>query len=416
MADQIINGICLIDPFLYDKGGHCFNYAYSFYKTAVNRKLRFMVLSNLGCCDEVKSLLPVMPVFRQRFMENSLWRRLPGANMISNYISLCRDFESANLDFLDDKWLVYFVNPEPLDMLAWAAIVKHKVKTLPTVIYMLRYGCNCNQKRILDKNAMRYKLAFSLLKRHKHFYNIHLVSDSELLAYDYQQLTEMPISVVPIPHTIGDFDNKSDCMRQKNKLTIVIPGRFTPDKGASTIVAIIDKLVCTGNIDNYMFKIQCYGNNEYDVHTLENIELLKHMDTQHVILLQDILDSNDYYRLLADADIVMLPYQASRYRGTSGPFTEALAMGKPVIVTDNTWMSNQLKLLDTGIVCPEGDTDAFIQALLEMKTHLPQFVQRANDNRARWACYHSPENFINEIINIANSTTTQSIRECDRCG
>jgi glycosyltransferase involved in cell wall biosynthesis len=78
------------------------------------------------------------------------------------------------------------------------------------------------------------------------------------------------------------------------------------------------------------------------------------------------LDAGALSRVVAQADVVLLPYD-SREQVTSGVLVEALAAGKPVIATG---FPHAVELLGggTGLVVPHGDSAAMARALRRVLT------------------------------------------------
>ena len=78
------------------------------------------------------------------------------------------------------------------------------------------------------------------------------------------------------------------------------------------------------------------------------------------------LDARALSRVVAQADVVLLPYD-SREQVTSGVLVEALAAGKPVIATG---FPHAVELLGggTGLVVPHGDSAAMARALRRVLT------------------------------------------------
>src|SRR6185369_9537754 len=69
---------------------------------------------------------------------------------------------------------------------------------------------------------------------------------------------------------------------------------------------------------------------------------LEKLEGERVQLVREPVDSKRYYEILSMADIVVLPYRERNYRArTSGVLVEALAAGKPVVVTKGTWLEEQ---------------------------------------------------------------------------
>lgn len=68
------------------------------------------------------------------------------------------------------------------------------------------------------------------------------------------------------------------------------------------------------------------------------------LDSERVLsFLDDKLTSEAYGAVLNRADAVLAPYWCQVYVSrTSGIVAEALAVGKPMIVTEDTWLSDQI--------------------------------------------------------------------------
>ena len=71
---------------------------------------------------------------------------------------------------------------------------------------------------------------------------------------------------------------------------------------------------------------------------------LEAMLRDHVTLITQPLDPNEYRALVLGAHIILLPYdRTAYYAGSSGILAEALAAGVPVVVPAGTWMAAQLR-------------------------------------------------------------------------
>ncbi len=102
----------------------------------------------------------------------------------------------------------------------------------------------------------------------------------------------------------------------------------------------------------------------------------------NVTFLQETLSTDAYYRLLGQADAVLLPYDAKIYRSrSSGVLTEALAAGKPVVVTENTWLSDQMTAFGGGVICRSGDPADLARAIRELGADYDAHRQRAEMGR-----------------------------------
>jgi glycosyltransferase involved in cell wall biosynthesis len=94
------------------------------------------------------------------------------------------------------------------------------------------------------------------------------------------------------------------------------------------------------------------------------------------------LDARGLSQMVAQADVVLLPYD-SREQVTSGVLVEALAAGKPVIATA---FPHAVELLGggAGLVVPHGDSAAMAGALRRVLTE-PGLAARLGDAAAALA-------------------------------
>jgi glycosyltransferase involved in cell wall biosynthesis len=130
----------------------------------------------------------------------------------------------------------------------------------------------------------------------------------------------------------------------------------------------------------------------------------KRLGLANVQLIERALLEDEYYRLLQEADVVVIPFRKNEYHArTSGTFTEALAAGKPVVVTRGTWMSDQLERFGAGITFRDGDVDDLARAILDVRDQYPRLAKQALNRRGAWIAYHNPEHFLDELLKLASS-------------
>jgi glycosyltransferase involved in cell wall biosynthesis len=88
----------------------------------------------------------------------------------------------------------------------------------------------------------------------------------------------------------------------------------------------------------------------------------------------------------------VLPRLLRLYRSqTSGPFVEALAAGKPVVVTDNSWMADQLKKYGAGTTFEDQDSGGLADAIRRLASNYNEFRARACRAAKEWASFHNPD-------------------------
>lgn len=108
------------------------------------------------------------------------------------------------------------------------------------------------------------------------------------------------------------------------------------------------------------------------------------------------LDDGAYRAWLALADLILLPYEAAHYRArASGVFADAVAAGKPVVVSDGTTMADHLRAEEaTGLVVRRHAPDAFADAVLHAAANLPALASAAQQRSAAWRSLQSGPRFL----------------------
>jgi glycosyltransferase involved in cell wall biosynthesis len=82
---------------------------------------------------------------------------------------------------------------------------------------------------------------------------------------------------------------------------------------------------------------------------------------------------------------------------------EALGLGKPVIVTEGTWMSAQLQKFGAGLTFRDQDPDDLARAICAARLEYPRLAEQAAARREEWVAYHNPESFVHELLKVAGS-------------
>jgi glycosyltransferase involved in cell wall biosynthesis len=174
------------------------------------------------------------------------------------------------------------------------------------------------------------------------------------------------------------------------------------EKGFGILVGAMDVLASSRRLGGLTVTIQTNLNSADEALASPLLAHLRRLDGSAVRLLDGPLDQAAYQAELTAADMVLLPYIASEYGSrTSGPFAEALAAGKPVIVPRATWMSDQLHRFGAGLTFADGDAVDLARAITEGLTRIPELAGKANLGRAAWLRTHNPASFVDHLLDAA---------------
>ncbi len=131
------------------------------------------------------------------------------------------------------------------------------------------------------------------------------------------------------------------------------------------------------------------------------LEHIKKLSGPNLAVIERTLGEADYHALLLSADVVLVPYERPHYVSrTSGVFVEAIANGKPVVVTGRTWMSRQLGDSGAGIVFDDSDPKNLADAIAEAARRLPELREKTEKFRAEYGRFHNPGAFLRALMRL----------------
>ena len=380
--------VIIIDPNLVDFSGHHFEYNFSIAKAAQRKGDQVTVLGHQHIDTEIRDQLQVLPSFRM-----TIW---DGFQRYPRYHPFIRSLVS-NFSFLFDL----------LKGLRSIHSKQHSIQIFHTLTRHQLLGCALYSLFFQPKNAravffLRYQpqfyegrqgsLIFWLFQMARRRSNFDFYTDSEILADDFVELLNVVTLVAPIPHS---HPGHSDWVPNSKKMRLVSLGNAREEKGILDLFSAIDEFAL-GQNSGIEFVLQINSPDDQIKPMLEAFIKKSHPNVQ---LIDHALNSADYLALLQSADIVLLPYWNTVYKGrTSGPFLEALSAGKPVITSKGTWMSQELKKYGAGILCESKNPEDLAQAIGEACSNLPELKARAIADRPKVLAFHNSDRFLQELI------------------
>lgn len=173
-----------------------------------------------------------------------------------------------------------------------------------------------------------------------------LHTDTHLLSEAFANVCRVPFATAPIPFDQTLLRQSAAARRKRrsgDKLTIVYLGDAREEKGYQHLPQALSCLwkdyVEPGRV---RFVVQSNfntpGGEPGILSASQNLA-----GFPHTTLKSEPLQPAEYYQILADADIVLIPYSAQRYRyRSSGVLVEAMGAGKPVVTSAGSWMATQV--------------------------------------------------------------------------
>jgi len=123
-----------------------------------------------------------------------------------------------------------------------------------------------------------------------------------------------------------------------------------------------------------------------------------------VRLLPDVLPRSAYIAWMQRADLVLLPYDPTRFRArTSGIFVEAIVAGRTPVVTDGTWMAHELRQHHLEQLILDWDSPTILADLLRVARD-PTLPAQLARMQAAYADYHSVPGYARVIQRVFAET------------
>lgn len=402
-----INGICLIKPWLKNYHGHFYNYATSILRGASSRGLQFKVMANAECSSAIQHALPLHNVFPQPnpFFTRSKYHILLFAPFGYNF-AIYRGLKSKQMDFLNEQWVVLVGTADYTNLFALAAWLRcFKPEQAPMLVLTLRLTHYRTDLHRWSPQVVWYWAGLKLIEKLAHRYRVCLVTDSDILIEESRKITSLPVHVLPIPHVDNVNIATRSSIQNRKAIKMTSLGTARDVKGFIVLAEAIKQLHDRQDLTGLAFHLHVFCNASTcgpDIRSpeiLNAVNTLKSLNSPVITFADNPLSESDYNKDISDSDVILIPYWQFKYASnTSGIFAEALAAAKPVIVTEGTWMSAQLDKYGSGVTFQDRNVDDLVRAILYVRDNFIYYEQRARERQQDWISYHSPENFVSEIL------------------
>ena len=176
---------------------------------------------------------------------------------------------------------------------------------------------------------------------------VRFYTDTVQLTDAYRRMARLPFKTLPIPfrqdYLVDAQAKRATQAASKRPLTFIYLGDARIEKNFHYLPDAIAALHAKyGRAGRVRFRLQCNFNTPGgEPHQLAAVQRLGQFSEDYVRLVDKPMGSAEYYQMLSDADVVLIPYSPSRYRErSSGVLVEAMAAGKPVITSRGSWMDS----------------------------------------------------------------------------
>lgn len=408
----------LVDNTLSNQAGHHFNYALSISKACSETGTECRVLANKALGEALHTELGAKGVFGSTIHERALspfpekWGQITDQyNLMHGSVVFARELEQALRDGVAAGDCVFLPNANPEQILAVAALIeRHAVYRYVEFVLLLRYtlsssiGPLAQRKVIPDAKAVwRHRLAIERLCEVRNATKVRWATDSMQLAQEYDELFGIRCEVLPIPHTHPTSDIPSELVPPKvaGRKRVVFLGDAREEKGFELLTSLVRTWPKSGPLAEVEFIFQAVITSGFHAPMYEHIETMRKLAHPLFRLVPKVLGASEYNSLLRSADVVLLPYDAGTYKGrTSGPFMEAICLGKPVVAPKGTWMQHQLGNSEAGVLFQSGNPSEFCRAVVSVIQRYDAHATAARELGAALSQANNPVAMVRTLMGI----------------
>lgn len=344
----------IVDQGLRHLGGHHAEYTLSVASEAAKR-VSVTILAHARCEITESPGIRILPTFRFE------WTQAQRARATADYdpaisftpwlfLANLREGLAAATASHEDHVFVHSIGFDEIEDILTLVMTADRLD-LPTFHILLRRDLD----EISGSPARRDRFAVYLRAFASLAYWPDLVrfyTDTEQLSGDYARETGVPFSTLPIPFDENALEAAlhTRTLQQRPSQPVIVGylGDARPEKGYQFLPTVAKALLGTYlSCGKARLRLQSsfyFPGGELGMSGARRV--LEEFGPNAVELLYEPMPQEEYYRQLADMDIVVLPYIADRYRRrSSGIFAQAVAAGKIVIVPRGTTMWAEAKRL-----------------------------------------------------------------------
>lgn len=172
---------------------------------------------------------------------------------------------------------------------------------------------------------------------------VRFYTDTDQLSSQYSSAIGIEFTTMPVPfrHDLLQAGNR---VRSDSLIRLAYLGDARAEKGFNLLPGLVRSCFANADLSRARFTIQGNFNlpgGEIGICAARN--QLETFPSELCLVSRDGLSEEEYYRVLAESDIILLPYDVSRYKArSSGVFYQAKAAGKLVVAPAGTQMASLL--------------------------------------------------------------------------
>ncbi len=393
-----------IDENFSDAGGHNADYALGILSACEKREHSCAIYANRRLDSSFLSFSGIIPVFS---IKTSTLHQIGlgrGLGRLGQAMRLAYSNISHGLDLLrkvnigKDCSLVLIAGISPRVTLAY----------LVWFAYLSLIGMRTNIAILLHDQAPGFAgLELRLLRMAGFRQKIDFAAQSPSIAEQFRIRFHEPICIMPMPmvdHSRRKPSAEGAGQIRKEKINVLYLGLASSAKGFGFLV---DTLTSCRAIDALggalKFTIQYNPVKGDELAKQAGERLSAAAESCHMItVLRGPLAKDAYETQLVMADVMILPYDPRCYRYIqSGIITQAIAAGKPLIVSADSNLEKEMQLHGSGISFEYGSPASFMDALCHLVDNLDDFSGKAALKSAAYLQMHGPAAYVAKMEAMA---------------
>ena len=211
---------------------------------------------------------------------------------------------------------------------------------------------------------------------------VFLGSEFEASAREFQDFIDADIHVLPHP---GLWDDPvPNNPRTGGSVRVGYFGYAKREKGFHLVPEIIE--AATDYAEGDLRFVIHVNHGGYDPSIIDAEARLRDLKGPSVRLIEGPMSTERYQSEVEDVDIMLLPYDPALYRGRgSGVFSEAVALGKPMVAPGEAGVGEEMRCgRATGVAFDAYNADAIGRAVAEAALDIANLSPQATQLSAAW--------------------------------
>lgn len=246
-----------------------------------------------------------------------------------------------------------------------------------------------------------YRYGIDQLQALKHVRSA-FFADTIRLAELFEQTMGLPFELSPVPIDFSHFEAlppERRVLNPKGPRGLLFAGEPRPEKGFSLVSAALNHHLSMPEM-RFLAILQSLSYEPKDLGWSEAA-------LARTRFLPGSLPPPDYYKLIALAGAVLVPYDAKEYTYRSSHIlVEALGFGRPVVAIRDGWMHDEITRMgsEPAVVFADAFTATAVTAAVgQLLDQWEEVVAAATRESAKWRAFHNIDRFVDLMLGERNS-------------